>query len=887
MTASRSAETNSKKTPEDASEFEREQLRFFLSQGDVAALLAEFNPSLAWLPVFFEMKLLQGEHQLFAWIDQNMSSIEAIADVSANIRFFGPDTASFIERRLNRASTASAPLLNKCWSLIVQHLRNSVRETDWFEIAPQLKKGEHSPDLLERLANVLRPKLKIGKRFGGWELPADTPSDLMRIEYAVTDSVTADDVLTIWHKDCAPETDKELLTQLTTSLKNALSNATDAGVESETKYSISDSDVPSVAPHSQNEYHSGFQLIVSVIAEIWTRLARKSPLDASAFIEQWFQSNFRLFRRLALFGAADANVSIDLAATSLESTPAGELFLTNSSVEAYRLILARWREFPRVSRDSILSRIYAGPPEDWFREHSEVDRAIDRARFDLLSYMKRSSLDIGANGQQLLAQIQGRWPEWETRPPERAGFHVWHESGSGEPNSREDPFNDISDAILVIKAKDLAKASPFTRDDSWRELSTRDPDRALRGLEAAADRNDWPASYWENLLWARTAYHDGTTERLIAELLLRSTDDFFAKIVDAISSWLTEHTKSLDDALVWAIWDRIFSAPVGETDDRTTRDTLSDSLTSPPGRLVQIVLAKIPPTDRKESPKELVSRLDLLVNLRGRAGILARVQLAADLSFLFERTRNWTIHNLIPLFDWSTPEAAELWSARKYSRYIGSPELFGYLKQSFLEMFGHSDVTSDDLRTFAEWIIVMLIANVEGANYPLSGTEARSALRRAGVDVLSSVGHRLALEMERAKDGEKAEKWRRVVGPVFQKAWPIDVDLQTSQTTFKLVQILRATDEAFSEAADVIVPFIRPEKPNTHTVVYTLANAPDVLYARAPQKMLDLLDAVVGEAPPGSVYRLGEALDRVAAISPTLVETRKFQRLKRFASAQP
>jgi hypothetical protein len=40
-----------KKTPSEASEFEREQLRFLLSGDDVAATLASVNPSLAWLPV--------------------------------------------------------------------------------------------------------------------------------------------------------------------------------------------------------------------------------------------------------------------------------------------------------------------------------------------------------------------------------------------------------------------------------------------------------------------------------------------------------------------------------------------------------------------------------------------------------------------------------------------------------------------------------------------------------------------------------------------------------------------------------------------------------------------------------------------------------------------
>lgn len=43
-----------KRTPEDVTEFEREQLRFFLAGDDLATTLATINPSLAWLPVLSE-----------------------------------------------------------------------------------------------------------------------------------------------------------------------------------------------------------------------------------------------------------------------------------------------------------------------------------------------------------------------------------------------------------------------------------------------------------------------------------------------------------------------------------------------------------------------------------------------------------------------------------------------------------------------------------------------------------------------------------------------------------------------------------------------------------------------------------------------------------------
>jgi hypothetical protein len=314
-------------------------------------------------------------------------------------------------------------------------------------------------------------------------------------------------------------------------------------------------------------------------------------------------------------------------------------------------------------------------------------------------------------------------------------------------------------------------------------------------------------------------------------------------------------------------------------------DLFSTALNAAPGRLTEILLSKITKGNDRELPDDLRTRLDRLITAPGKAGLLARFRLAAEVTFLFDRAPNWATSRIIPLFDWSSPDAAAVWSARKYSRYIGPPKLFGLFKQPFLQMFGRNEMPAEDLRTFAEWLTTILLANyADGADYPLLPTEARSALRRADAGALSSVGHRLAIEMERATVGQKRERWQKVIGPVFQGMWPLDVELQDPRATFKLVQILCASGDAFPEAADVIIPFVRPDNPREQTTIFSIAEAPDTLFQTAPLKVLDLIAAVVGEAMPGSVYALGKALSRLRAVDPRLAETRKFQKLITYAS---
>jgi hypothetical protein len=312
------------------------------------------------------------------------------------------------------------------------------------------------------------------------------------------------------------------------------------------------------------------------------------------------------------------------------------------------------------------------------------------------------------------------------------------------------------------------------------------------------------------------------------------------------------------------------------------RDVYSSAINAPAGRLAEILLKRLTNVRGKgDMPDDIQARLEKLVEAPGIPGKLARIRISADVSFLFERFPDWTKEKVIPIFDWASLDAQDAWEARKYANYIGSPELFGLTKAPFLEMFGRVDMSSEELRVYASWLAAILIANKTRSDdfYPLEPLDARNALRRAGAKSLSSVGHRLAVEMENTKPEEKAERWRTVVGPVLQEIWPIDVDIRSNSANFKLFQILRATGGAFLEAADVIIPLLRPDDPKGHSTVFSIASAPDELYLLSPSKMLELVDALVGEETDGNIYSLDKALKRIKDHDQSLANTRKFQRL--------
>lgn len=551
-----------RKTPSDTTEFDREQLRFFLAQENVGGKLAELNPSLAWLPELVRMKIVQPVN-LAPWIERNFDDPEAVRQVCANLSFFDEGVADYLEFSLARKRDALSKVLVKSWNLLIRHIRNSPRgmlRSEWYEIAPRLKAGEYSAELIEKFSQALRPQPKISKKIA-WgydesdEVPTLTrPSDLMAIDFEVDDGVSEAEAIEALPVEASLEVYQRFLINLTHDLDGALADAQEAEVEGNVGYSISDTDVPSVAAHPQNEHHRGFLPIVRVIAEVWTRLAEKDAERALPYVQRWSTSDFKLDNRLALFAAANGSVPSNEAALVLVTVPQGFLFLTAASVEVFRLIRSRWSDFSDPDKRAIEQRILAGPPVDWFKTDADIQKHLDRSRFDILGEMARRNLQLGEDAKRCLEDLQIRYSDWQLRAHEQAGFHVWHGS-VGFVSGDSEKFRDVPTESLVDEAQKASRQ--FDGDADWRALCQTDPLRALQGLKAKADLNEWPKWAWSSFLWAAQSLDNPSGLRLAGNLILEMPEGELARIVDGAAWWLNEKAKVLDEDVLWKLWDRI------------------------------------------------------------------------------------------------------------------------------------------------------------------------------------------------------------------------------------------------------------------------------------------------------------------------------------------
>lgn len=257
-----------------------------------------------------------------------------------------------------------------------------------------------------------------------------------------------------------------------------------------------------------------------------------------------------------MFAAADPAVPPDRAAEVMLTIPQGELFLTNSTVEVYRLARKRWHEFSPDKQEAIEARIVEGPPRDWYREGAELESLTDRARFDFLGELQRSGASLTKDSQAVFDEIIQRWPSWQLRPLEQAGFHIWTGEVTkvvGDP----DKLKDVPDDKLVAAARRAQEEADFLEGDPWEALCRSEPGRVLKGLKAQADVGEWPTWAWRPFLWAGEKIQDADAVELIAKLLLDWPPGEFSEISDTASWWLDQKATVLDENLLWPLWDRI------------------------------------------------------------------------------------------------------------------------------------------------------------------------------------------------------------------------------------------------------------------------------------------------------------------------------------------
>jgi hypothetical protein len=889
--------------PDDLDEHAIAEAVTLLGHGDASQLLGELSPDPAWLTELLKRRVFDRERACPGpWIASRIDHAEMIR-ACAELRRLDDQSRWFIERAIAAPGAKLSAVQKKAWRLLLR-AREAQRQSNfhaaWFNALRRIEAHEVDYEARQLIAEAVKPVLEITRR-SRWPGMSETGNDLetinslVHVDFRSDDYPRAEEVLAAWPQELDEEI--ALFRTLDHTLTEVLEEAADAGFLD--GWDRASGDVPSVARHPQNAYHTGFYSITRVLADLWMRIAERKPDQARALALGWAKTSFLLLNRLYLYALASREVfSAQEAARALRSLDDRSFWAGGARVEVMRLLTSRWAEFDDDDRGVIEMRICDGVPREVFPADRFYDEEWESFNDgEVFKRLKRIHVAGGVLSPDIIANldlISQRHPQWVARSGDRDDFQIWHGEVESGPSGDPEVLSGIADDRLVQEAMRLQAEQYFAQSGLWSVFCQADPDRALRGLHARAETEDWNNQAWEGLLWAAYQKGEAQFQQELADALLQAPNAAVKPFLAAAVAWLQQRREVLCSSnqasgpRYFTLWDKL--ADLAYSDDENNNDLenseedlVNASLSAPGGKLAWVLYSSLVASEPEQGcgfDRELAPRFTRVADANGKPGLLARVLLAQYLAYLYWVDPGWTAEKLLPRFAWTDPDAAVLWQARAFGQ-IGSPSLFNSLKPAFLQTFARQDLPIKE----SEGLVGHLLQGAlwhrqdEGA-YNLKSAEAKKALAVARPEVRCHAAGHLRHWAATGPPTERAERWLTDLGPLFREIWPLDAALRDEASSRNLVMMAFQVDISFPDAVDAIEDLIVPYELHMLAHSLLLQHEHAALVARYPRAFLRLTNALIDPALHPVPSDLGQLLQQCADADPGCIGEPTYVRLR-------
>ena len=613
----------------------------------------------------------------------------------------------------------------------------------------------------------------------------------------------------VWHRVQGILEDSDVASRHAETLTGHLELALSLGEEGDEVYPNSILFRPSIAAHGQNSDHDTWAHLIDLVRDSYFAVAHAERRRADSLLLRWAESRRPLFKRLALHALTENPKSdILLARNLLIGGRKPGLWDLELHREVLRFFRLAGKRLPQGLRTEIVRAIHAGPKA---KKGLGPFGNLERLRHQKALLLHKLSVSGARLDKKSRALADEAAPGAEV-DVERDEFLVWHGEarwvGDDEFAPRDLVEGSVADVVAALQEERV-------RQDGLRGLVVLRRVKVASALRRLAKQGVWPASYWQGFLWHLVEPREGKEQsaRLhgyVAAILAEAPDELFSDTGSAVAGFvsrLAEECATDRETEFGLLWTKAWTGKEDvEPETVDLGDPLTDALNHPAGKLAEAALARL----RKYEPEagagipESVRRyFDAIGEHPG--GQLGRVMLATRLHYLFAVDPGWATRHMIARLDpGGSQEAASLWSAYGWSPSIG-PDLLRAFKGPFLEVLrseGPEVRKRGNLRSL--FMTVCLEASEE-----LTGQEIRNV-----VDALPESGLKTVLRsLKQRLTGDAAEReriWLEKVQPWLRAYWPQAVVRNTAGTSQVILELLAQCGEAFAQAAEWSLEYLRP-----------------------------------------------------------------------------
>lgn len=772
--------------------------------------------------------------------------------------------------------------------------RSRIYETQWLD---RMARDGITPSLRMELRESLAPCVTLREPFRWEEDSANRPEpsdirDLVEWELVLaSDHVHATLLTRAERRERWKESLPDLLQDFTVLLRDALNLQRELG-DADEKGDRSYMHQPSISDHEQNRNFRDWTALIKLTRDAWLATAQIDHAQARQAAEGWWQIGYPVFKRLALFAAAQSDViSRQQALDWLLAEDCWWLWSQETTRESLRLLVSLARQLHEPEREKLESSILKGPPREMFRNDLEQDtwiKIVDREILLRLAKVEATGAVLSEPSRTKFNSLTQKYPDWQLAEDERDEFSVWLESG-GIADLREPSPTPRRRRELVEWLREHHDSANFWQRDDWLDRCRNYFPTPAWALRTLAKENVWPIGRWREAL---QGWKEGgvikRSWRYMGPVLCDAHDDFVQSLARDLGWWLQAVAQTFEsqETLFLNLCLRILKMHYPNEDESSALnidDLRIQSMTHPLGLATKALLLwwyRSSPEEGQKLPETLkpifteLCKTDIEKNRHGR------VVLAAHVVSLYQVDRDWTMEYLVPLFDWQRSEieahfawAGFLWSPTLYRPFLSA------IRESMLETANrYESLGREHAEQYTDFLTFVAL---DQAN-TFTTEELAEATKKLGPDGVERVAAALTRALEGA-GAQRCEYWRHRLEPYFRSIWPQAKELISPAISEELARLCVAAGDAFPEALERLrawlIPVRYPDFPISRL-------SEEGLCMKFPKDSLTFLGAIVGPDAEWLPRELQQCLDAIEETDRGLATDRRFRRLKELIEGQ-
>ena len=814
---------------------------------------------------------------------------------------------SKIERiRASAPNAIPSPGMRTYWRLaLTGRLSHPGRFMDFHFWLRRFQRDGLTPAIRIQLREMLRPRVSLEKEFmagtflfSGDDRPScaqETEEPARRIRPEIVLSVSDWNPGTVRHhihnELSGDQRWKEVLPDVLEDMSMLLHDAMDL----ERELGVADDRsgqtyfrMPSISPHSQNEHFDEWTILIELCRDAWLEMAQKNRPAARLIAEHWWRTPYPVFKRLALFSAAQDDIIDTVMVSSWLADDGGWwLWSLETQREVMRILVALASRSEASNLVAIEQVILQGPPRKMYREDIQEEDWNEIVAHGIFVRLKRIGTALSEDSQAKLDELMDRHPDWSLEHDEKEEFPSWIGSASQIGPALHPTPRRRRELIEWLKQKPDRKPG-----GDWRRRCQVNFPTTAYALCALAKENVWPHGYWRAALsvWSEQDLAKRSW-RYMAPVLVNAPDDLVQSVDYAISEWLKSVAAVFDEReeLFIGLCRHVLDMNIQRENDKDEIDDVSDfpaqainrpdfhmqAINHPIGKVTEALLrwwSRQALEDGQELSGELRDMFTKLCDLNVEKFRHGRVLLATRVITLFRVDRDWTEKHLLPLFDWqrSRSEACAAWQGFLWSPRPYRP-LMEAIKPHFLTTAEHYDELDRWGAQYPAFLTIMAL------NQPdiFDKGEFAQATRSLPDSGLYKAADTLVQALKSVGEQQRGDYWENRMRPYLKYVWPQSRDRRTQNISRSFARLCVAAREKFPEAFKELCPWLQP-------LSYSMSAVKDLhtsgLSQKFPDLALDFLDKIVSDGFHDP-RELRKCLESIRKADSNLADDPRFQRL--------